>query len=68
MANCESSITSERCRCVGRLDSRVWTDTASGGGTQLLNKMIVLARWGWDGVAESELYELLLLLFYDEQM
>ena len=37
------------------MDSRVWTDTASGGGTQLLNKVIVLARRGWDGVAESEL-------------
>ena len=29
---------------------------ASGGGTQLLNEMIVLVRRGWDGVAESELY------------
>ena len=56
MANCDSSITSDRYRCVGGLDSRVWTDTASGGGTQLLNKVIVLARRGWDGVAESELH------------
>ena len=37
------------------MDSRVWTDTASGGGTQLLNKVIVLARRVWDGVAETEL-------------
>ena len=37
------------------MDSRVWTDTASGGGTQLLNKVIVLARKGWNGVAETEL-------------
>ena len=54
--NCESSITSERCRCEGGLDSREWTDTASESETQLLNKMIELVRWGWSGVADSELH------------
>ena len=49
-------MTSERCRCEGGLDSREWTDTASGSGTQLLNKMIELVRWGWSGVADSELH------------
>ena len=52
--NCESSITSERCCYEGGLDSREWTDT--GSGTQLLNKMIELVRWGWSGVADSELH------------
>ena len=34
-----------------------WTNTASGGDTQLLNKVIELMRWEWDGVAESELHK-----------
>ena len=54
--NCESSIISERCRCEGGSDNTEWIDTASGSGTQLLNKMIELVRWGWSGVAESELH------------
>ena len=32
-----------------------WT-AESGLGTQLLNKVIELVRWEWDGVAESELH------------
>ena len=57
--NSESSNTTERCHYGGGLDSIEWTNTASGGDTQLLkNEVIELMRWEWSGVvAESELHK-----------